>query len=912
MIVTNLPRHETRTLLTVLGIIIGVAAVSLVRLPPVRSATVSQTSLARLPLYFVENHGQIDPRVVLYVQGRDKSVYFTDNGVTFVLTDAGAMTEQQANAPGARSARDSQPGETYTLKLNFVGASAVEPVGRDRTEAVVSYFRGNISEWKMALPTYSEVVYENLWPGISLSYRGTQDRLKYTFVVQPGADPSQIRLAYHGATRLAVNHAGELDVETPAGGFRDDVPVAYQQIEGRRVAVDVGYALSGPGLVPAPMEYGFGLGAYNPGYPLVIDPSVFVYAGFIGGRSGANGNAIAVDRVGNAYITGSTPCLDTTFPDGAGFGSLPGFNHSCGFAGDAYVVKVNAEGTGLVYAGYIGGNGADRGNGIAVDNDGNAYITGSTTSSEASFPGGSNIGSLPGPDRTYNGQGPMTRAIGDAFVVKVNAAGTGLVYAGYVGGSGDDEGDGIAVDGEGSAYIVGTTNSAETTFPNGQGFGSLSGADRTYNGGFDDAFVVKVNASGTALVYATYIGGIDDDRGAGIAVDSEGNAYVTGGTSSNEVTFPTGTGFGTIPGLDETYNGGSRDAFVVKLNCAGTAFDYVTYIGGNGDDRGTGIAVDRVGHAYVTGIAGSTEASFPNEHGFGGAPGPDQTFNDTNPLPGVNVVCDAFVAKLNAQGTALVYGGYIGGNQCDMGYGIAVDGASNAYIAGQTYSNQFSFPNGSGLGTLPGPNRTYSDGSDAFVAKVNAAGTALVYAGYIGGNAFDVGHGIAVDTLGNAYVVGETRSTEATFPTGSGFSWLPGFDRTANGDIDAFVVKISAFPDTIAASPTPTATASAIAISTLTWTATPTPSLTISPTASALASATATPTFTATPTATDAPIVTPSLTPILTPTMTETPPPAATLTATATPTVAPTSSPETYSVALPLIVVEDVVEAARP
>lgn len=898
----RLPRLWSRRLFAVClaaFLTLGLAC-SLIPDLPVRNAATLESKLARLPLYFVENRGQVDPQVALYLQGQDKSIYFAPDGVTFALTYQG------------------EPPIASNAKLSFVGANEVRPVGRERTEAVVSYFKGDMSEWKTALPTYGEVVYEGLWPGITLTYRGTQDRLKYTFEVQPGADPSQIRLAYQGVTRLTVNPAGEMEVETPAGGFRDAAPIAYQDIEGERVPVQTTYALREGASASSAQQYGFALAAYDPRYPLVIDPSVFVYAGFIGSRFADGGNAIAVDNAGNAYITGFTACGDTSFPDGTGFGSLPGPNHTCANQGDAYVVKINAQGTGLVYAGYIGGDGFDTGNGIAVDNAGNAYITGSTTSTEATFPGGDGIGALPGPDRTYNGRGALAGTIGDAFVVKVNAAGIGLVYAGYIGGSGGDEGDAIAVDGAGNAYVVGTTNSTEATFPNGEGFGSLPGADRTYNGGFRDAFVAKVNPAGTALVYASYIGGSDDDRGAGVAVDGDGNAYVTGGVSSNEVTFPTGTGFGTIPGLDQTYNGGSRDAFVVRLNSSGAAFDYATYIGGNGDDRGTAIAVDGGGHAYVTGIAGSTEATFPSGHGFGGVPGFDQTFNDTYPMPGVNVVCDAFVAKLNSPGTALVYAGYIGGSQCDMGYGIAVDSAANAYIAGQTYSNQFSFPNGSGFGALPGPNRTYSDGSDAFVAKVNAAGTALVYAGYIGGNAYDIGLGIAVDTQGNAYVVGSTRSTEATFPTGAGFGWLPGPDRTANGDLDGFVVKISAFPDVVVGSPTPTVTATAMATPTLTWTPTPTASRTISLTPTATPSVTATPTFTATATSTVAPsatvtaTITPSPTQSVTPTVTETSPPTLSVTSTATPALVPTLPPETYGLALPLIVIGDAIEAVAP
>ncbi len=293
------------------------------------------------------------------------------------------------------------------------------------------------------------------------------------------------------------------------------------------------------------------------------------------------------------------------------------------------------------------------------------------------------------------------------------------------------------------------------------------GPDLTFNGGPFDAFGAKVNAAGTALVYAGYIGGSGEDRGTGIAVDGAGNAYVTGDTSSTQATFP------VLVGPDLTFNGGLFDAFVAKVNAAGTALVYAGYIGGSDSDLGFGIAVDGTGNAYVTGQTVSTEASFPV------SVGPDLTYNGAN---------DAFVAKVNASGAALAYAGYIGGSSDDLGAGIAVDVAGNAYVTGRTSSTEATFP------VLVGPDLTLNGGpTDAFVAKVNAAGTALVYAGYIGGSDDDFGHSIAVDGAGNAYVAGETLSTEATFPVGVG----P--DLTFNGATDAFVAKVGELPASIPA-----------------------------------------------------------------------------------------------------------------
>ena len=485
----------------------------------------------KLPLYFVENRGQLDARVAYYVQGHDKSIYFTSQGVTYALTGGGeAKGEPRVRPVGFRQAAPAS--QHWAVKLDFVGANQVTPAGEERAAAVVSYFKGPREDWKAGLPTYSSVVYRELWPGIDLRYSGTVNRLKYEFVIQPGASTEAIRLAYRGA-QVRLNGEGELEVTTPVGGFRDEKPYAYQEAAGGREEIAATYALG------AGQEYGFQVGTYDRSRPLVLDPAVLVYAGYIGGSGTDLGlHGIAVDQFGNAYVTGSTTSTEATFPETVG----PDLTSNGGE--DAFVAKVNAAGTALVYAGYIGGSSFDRGLGIAVDGSGNAYVTGQTFSNEGAFP------ETVGPDLTFNG-GDY-----DAFVAKVNAAGTALGYAGYIGGSGDDVGIGIAVDGSGNAYVAGWTFSTEGTFP------ETVGPDLTFNGGAFDAFVAKVNAAGTALVYAGYIGGSGEDHGAGIAVDGSGNAYVTGSTSSTEATFPVTVG----PDLTSNANGGYSDAFVAKIS----------------------------------------------------------------------------------------------------------------------------------------------------------------------------------------------------------------------------------------------------------------------------------------------------------------------------------------------------------
>jgi Beta-propeller repeat len=382
----------------------------------------------------------------------------------------------------------------------------------------------------------------------------------------------------------------------------------------------------------------------------------------------------------------------------------------------------------LVYSTYLGGTNADLATGIAVDSSGNAYVTGWTGSTD--FP-------------TVN---PLQAAYGccyDAFVSKINSTGSALVYSTYLGGSNGDFGAKIAVDGSGNACVTGYTDS--TNFPT---VNPLQAANR----GSFDAFVAKINSTGSALVYSSYLGGSGDDFGVGIAVDSSGNAYITGQTDS--------TDFPTVNPL-QAANGGSLDTFVAKINSTGSALFYSTYLGGSDFDFGYGIAVDNSGNAYITGITYSTD--FP-------------TLNPLQAAYGGGIE-DAFVAKINSTGSALVYSTYLGGSDRDYGYGITVDNSGNAYITGTTWSTDFPTVN---------PLQAAHGGGieDAFVAKINSAGSALVYSTYLGGSSFDDGLRIAVDSSGNAYITGSTWSTD--FPTVN-----PLQKNYGGGVYDAFVAEIN-------------------------------------------------------------------------------------------------------------------------
>ncbi len=387
----------------------------------------------------------------------------------------------------------------------------------------------------------------------------------------------------------------------------------------------------------------------------------------------------------------------------------------------------------LAYSTYLGGNALDEGRAIAVDAAGEAYLTGYTMST--------NFPTTPGAFETQ----PAGTA--DVFVGKLNDSGTALVYATYLGGSGADEGWGIAVNAAGNAFITGDTTSRD--FPT-----TRTAFQRQPGGGVSSAFVAELNATGSALVYSTYLGGSRDDHGRGIALNSAGRALVAGYTASPD--FP------TTAGVFQTRLAGGTNAFVVQLNAAGTGLVYGTYLGGGANDYAYAIAVGTAGNAFITGAA--TSGNFPTTAGV----------VQGTPAGGT----DAFVAKLNATGTALTYATYLGGSGNDEGTAVAVDSGGRAFVTGDTNSADF-----------PTTRRAFQSqpagGYDAFVTELNAAGAVLTYSTYLGGSADDFGTGIALDAAGQAYVIGDTLSGD--FPTTADAT-----QPTAQGRQDAFVVELSA------------------------------------------------------------------------------------------------------------------------
>jgi hypothetical protein len=673
------------------------------------------SSYGRLPLSFIRNAGQENSRIRYYAYGRNLSASFSP---------AGAML---AFLRGHRG---------FALQLAFLGARQdLEPVGNDKTAAKVNYLLGrNRAKWRTGLPTFARIVYRNVWPGIDVAFRGAAGRLEYELLVRPGADVSDIRLTYRGAQGVAVDARGNLILRTAIGRVTDTRPVSYQVFHGKRIGVTSRFAIG------VRRTYGFALGRYDARRPLVIDPGL-VYSTYLGGSGTDSGTGITVDAASNAYVTGLTNSSGT-------FPTTPGAYDTSynGGANDVFVTKLNPAGTSLVYSTYIGGSLDDQGKAIAVDALGDAYITGLTTS--MNFP---TAAALPPPSEASD-----TSANGgeDAFVAKLNPTGSNLVYSTYLGGSGRDNGTGISVNPNGEAYVTGFTGSlhfpftpaaldstlngnfdafltvvdrfgtgfAYSSYLGGNGddmgralatdatgdafitgqttgsFPTTPGAFDTTANGLEDGFVMRLNFTGSGLsgdvfvmLYSTYVGGSGTDRGLAVAIDSAGNAYINGLTNSGN--FPT-----TVGAYDRTFNG-NIDAYATKLNPPGTSLVYSSYLGGTGDDRGGGIAVDPSGAAYLTGRTNSS--NFPTTAGA-----QDTTANGSD---------DVFVTKLDLSGANPVYSTYLGGSSSDQGQAIALDATGATYVTGLTSSANF--PTTSGA-----YDTSYNGSQDAFVTKLLTVG----------------------------------------------------------------------------------------------------------------------------------------------------------------------------------------------
>ena len=710
--------------------------------------TTSRAQLAEnygnLPLSFEANQGQADAKVRFLSRGNGYSLLLTDSSAVLALTRNDSRPDQPGSKPAVKK-------KTDIVRMELAGATPnLQVAGAEPLPGKANYFIGNDpSRWHSNVPTYSQVKYPGVYPGVDLVYYGNQRQLEYDFVVAPGVDPHSIRLQFAGVTQLKLAADGDLTISTANCEIAFHRPVVYQVVDGQRQRVTGTFSLRTRNTV------GFTLGEYDHAKPLVIDP-VLVYSTYLGGTNGGNrgdyGSSVAVDSSGNVYVTGTAN--STNFPLTENGYQL--VNNAAGSGANAFVTKLNSTGTALIYSTYLGGSDNDYANGIAVDSSGNAYVAGAAYSS--------NFPVTPGALQTTSAGGI------NAFIAKLNPTGSALLYSTYLGGKANttdgDYANAIAVDSSGDAYLTGRASSS--TFP------VTSGAYQTTNKNFalGNAFVAEINPAGSALLYATYLGGSrvgnTGDSGNGIAIDSEGNAYVTGFTYST--TFP------TTFGVYSTVNLGQENAFVTKLNPTGTALVYSTYLGGNYADGGSGIAVDSSGDAYVTGVAASQD--FPTTSGA-----LQPKFGYTT-LGGSN----AFVTKFNPTGTQLIYSTYLGGNgEGDEGNAISLDKMGDAYVTGKTQATNFPVTNGAFQTT----NSAY--GSAAFISKIDPTGSTLLYSTYLGGSGLqgvggDLGYAIAVNSSGDAFITGRAYSTN--FPVTTGAYQITN-RAAADESSNAFVAKLA-------------------------------------------------------------------------------------------------------------------------
>jgi hypothetical protein len=707
-------------------------------------------SYGRLPLTFEANRGQTDGQVKFLSRGRGYTMFLTQgeavlslrkpSGVSNQLSALGKGMALAMPSAGPRSSRAlapegllARPTDTFAslrssidnsripnpetrspavLRMTLVGSNPKAKVtGLDELPGKSNYFIGNDpKKWRTNVPQYAKVKYKDVYPGIDLVYYGNQRQLEYDFVVSPGADPRVIALSIDGADKMEIDAQGDLVLRAEAGDVRLHKPLVYQ---------------------PSPSP-----GSFNP-KSKITNPK-FLDARFV----------LRSSSIDNRQSSINNSRFEIAFEIASHDPRLP--------------LVIDPV---LSYSTYLGGSGGDAANAVAVDADGNAYVTGNTSSID--FP-------------TQNALQPGSAGPLDIFVAKLTPGGSSLAYSTYFGGRATDLPREIAVDSYGNAYVMGVTRSGD--FPTLNAF-------QTGRNGMCDAFVFKLDPTGSALLYSTYLGGSgvedpSDPRTGGIAVDSAGNAYVTGTTDTSD--FPTKNAMqpayaegicGTPP--DQTFP--CPDAFVAKFNTnlsGQESLVYSTYLGGSGSDKGFDIAVDPVGNVYVTGWA--TSANFPTTPGA-----VQQTYRG---------VQNAFVTKLSPDGS-LVYSTYLGGSMGDRGEGIAVDTEGNAYVTGSAVSTDFPTTAGAFQVTAHGGDCIWYPCDDAFVSKLNPAGSALVYSTYLGSSGGDKGAAIAVDSQGNAYVTGPTNMAN-DFPmvnpiqptyVGGPCVWD---DGTAYPCFDAFVCKL--------------------------------------------------------------------------------------------------------------------------
>ncbi|MBC7865331.1 MAG: PKD domain-containing protein [Bacteroidia bacterium] len=653
--------------------------------------------LKKQGLVFRKNEGQWKENVCFQTMTNGTNVYFLKNGLSFGLSREDEEEEHEEHSPidlpgkknrhKIEAIHGAEEMEYLVYNVNFLNAnSAAEFIAEGETISSTHYFK--VDKKIKGAKEYKKLLYKNIYQNIDLRYYSDQSKLKYDYVLKKNADVSEIKMSFAGIKKLHINKKGELVVHTKWGNLIEKIPFSYQEINGQKKTVEVNYFLIDD------HTFGFKItGTYDKNTELIIDPIILEWSTYIGGNAPGGGYVfdIAADQAGYVYATG---WYNNGFPTTPGsYNSNYTTAGSCGFSGgdeDAYVFKMTPNATSLVYCTYIGGTCKDRGRGIDINAAGEAFITGTTFSTD--FP-------VMNPFQNANAGGV------DAFAVRLNSTGSALIYSTYVGGNYNDWAEKIAVNANDEAFICGATldNGSSPNFPTTAG--SLQPA---YGGGAfqADGYVAKLNASGNNLLYSTYIGGNGWDWAYSIKVNAADEVFITGAAQTN---FP------STAGSFQTIIAGGSDVFISRLNSSGSALVYSTFIGGTLAEVGNSIAINTIGEAFITGRTLSN--NYPTSAGCY-----DASFNG-------GTFGDIIVSKINSSGTSLMASTYIGSAGLDIGWGIDVSANDEIFIAG--YTDNANFPT-----TTCAIDNSYNgtiDGDYVFL-KLNATASVLKYSTFIGGS----------------------------------------------------------------------------------------------------------------------------------------------------------------------------------
>jgi len=660
------------------------------------------SSLAALKLPFIANQGQ-DAAGVKYTAR-------TFAG-TVAVTDAGRLRYSLPKAsPRSSLSATTAALQSVVLDEEFVGGTAKDIAAEDTATPVVNRFHGNDPrQWQTALPTYQTVSLGEVYPGIAVKLQAHGYSVEKIFRVQPGADPSDLRLKFNGSDGLAITAGGELEVTTGLGPVRFSEPVAYQLINGNRQVVEVSYTVVAD-------TYGFKLGNYDRSRELVIDP--ILISTFIGGSDWDESFGIAVNAAGEVYVTGLTqfadlPGIGVTSADQVFAGVIDADSPQKAPGQEGFVAKLNPNLDALLAVTFIGGSHNDSAFAITLDGTGNVYVAGGTYS--ADFPGVT----AASPDSTVSST--------DGFVVKLNSTLSTILGATLLGGTGSEYVHAMVIDTAGNVYVAGHTSS--TDFPG----VTAASADPVRVG--IEGFVAKLNSGLTTIAAATFLGGSDYDQIQSITLGGGSTLYTAGWTRSTD--FP-----GVSSSSADSIAAGT-EAFVARLNTGLTSIVAATYVGGSDDDTGTSLAVNSAGNVYLAGYTESADL-----------PGVSATSADATNGAGR----DGFVTRLSAGLNSILRTTYLGGSHSDFAYALALDSTGNLYVAGNTGSDDFP---GVGPGAAdPVPTSHPLAGfRTGYIAKLNGALTSISSATFLGGEGVDVWT-LAIDATGNVLAAGRTASSD--------------------------------------------------------------------------------------------------------------------------------------------------------